>query len=50
MNSAGQSRMSELLKGSSKAKVYFAASADGIVIYKVKLKIDFTVTYKKSFF
>jgi hypothetical protein len=50
MNSAGQSRMSELLKNSSKAKVYFSASADGVVIYKVKLKIDFKVTYKKSFF
>jgi len=50
MNSAGQNRMSDLLKKSPyKAKVYFSANADGIVIYKVKLKIDLKVTYKKSF-
>jgi hypothetical protein len=50
MVSAGQSRMSELLKNSPhKAKIYFSAGADGVVIYKVKLKIDLKVTYKKSF-
>jgi hypothetical protein len=51
MNSAGQNRLSDLIKNSpNKAKIYFSATADGIVIYKVKLKIDFKVTYKKSFF
>ena len=51
MNSAGQSRMSDLIKNSpNKAKIYFSAAADGLVIYKVKLKIDLKVTYKKSFF
>jgi hypothetical protein len=51
MNSAGQSRMNELILNSpNEAKVYFSAEADEIVIYKVKLKIDLKATYKKSLF
>lgn len=50
MSSSGQSRLRDLIRNSPhKARIYFDASANSAVTFKVKLKIDVKVTYKKGF-
>jgi hypothetical protein len=50
MNQAGKNRLNDLLKNSPhKAKIYVSINGtSGVTTYKVKLKIDVKVTYKKS--
>ncbi len=49
-SSAGQQRLRELLRNSPhKARIYFDANANAAVTFKVKLKIDLKVTYKRGF-
>jgi hypothetical protein len=50
MSSAGQQRLRDLIRNSPhQARVYFDATASSPVTFKVKLKIDIKVTYKKGF-
>jgi hypothetical protein len=50
MSSAGNSRLRDLIRNSPhKARIYFDSNANSVITFKVKLKFDIKVTYKRSF-
>jgi hypothetical protein len=49
-STAGQQRLRDLIRNSPhKARIYFDANSNSPVTFKVKLKIDVKVTYKRGF-